>query len=251
MAVHNLTTQDTLRLAPTLLEMVAYGETHRRCSAAGVLAAMLLQSDARAILAATESIAQPLALCLLSLMDTPSVDAKRVACSVVANGAVDPRFTATLLEFSVVNKVVNALTWMPSVSEPIPWTSVVDVRCAAALALARWAGWMGVYVAFQCRAHQKTGVYSHVHSHASKHTSNQHPRTLIHAHRLAQHPLATPAFDCPMLPRAVVKLLLIAPDDTRKVCTTFVVEWCGGGAVWLLCCTVLYCFLLLLLLYHG
>lgn len=153
--VYTLTPQDTLRLAPPLLELLAYGEVHRRCSAAGVLAAMLLQPDARATLSCTDSITQPLALCLLSLMDAPCADAKRVACSVVANGAVDPHFTACLLELSAVNKVVNALTWMPAVTEPIPWTCVVDVRCAAALALARcvciwgcgcWKRWMCVWV---------------------------------------------------------------------------------------------------------
>lgn len=35
--------------------------------------------------------------------------------------------------------------------------------------------------------------------------------------RFSAHPLAHAALDCPTLPRAVVKLLLMAPDDTRKV----------------------------------
>lgn len=135
-AVYNLTPKDTMRLAPGLTECLAYGPMHSRCSAAGLLAAMLLQQDARSALA-SDPHAPDIALCLLSLLDSPQPEAMRVACSAVANAALDGYLAITLLELNIINKLTNALAWVP-LQEPVPWPTVVDVRCIAVLAIQRY-----------------------------------------------------------------------------------------------------------------
>lgn len=134
-AIYNLTPEDTMRLAPGLTECLAYGPLHGRCSAAGVLAAMLLQHHAKSALASSPH-APDIALCLLSLMDASEPEAMRLACSAVANAALDSYLSITLLELNVINKLTNALAWAPG-QQPVPWPSVVDVRCIAVLAIQR------------------------------------------------------------------------------------------------------------------
>lgn len=136
-AIYSLTSEDTMRLAPGLTECLAYGPMHGRCSAAGVLAAMLLQQDARSTLASNPH-APDIALCLLSLLDASEPESMRVSCSAVANAALDSYLAITLLELNVINKLTNALTWAP-LQDAVPWPLVVDVRCIAVLAIQRYA----------------------------------------------------------------------------------------------------------------
>lgn len=139
-AIYNLTIEDTARLAPSLTECLGYGPMHTRCSAAGVLTAMLLQHDARSALA-SDPHAADIALCLVSLMDTSHPEAMRVACSAIANAALDSYLAITLLELNVINKLTNALAWVPvSEEQHVPWPSVVEVCCIAVLAIQRCVG---------------------------------------------------------------------------------------------------------------